>query len=244
MLLDPAISGAIAADRVAWMALAKFNTGGQLGRAPPHVSLSPSLSQLTTTHQIKKKLKKKIKKMSLYPHLSPNLPPPTAQRHNCTLHTTCTLQRQRQRQRQRNHRSLSQLTTANHPEAGIWAIVGPLSHFRPFWTLWSNLGPLGHPGLSGLFLAPWAQNGPEGSEWFRGPRITQEAQNGSEGPELGWLCGCTKLRQLYIFAHICANFRTYAEYADMRTDAHWKKVAHGQPYPKLPRRPEMRYQIS
>ena len=54
MLLDPAISGAIAADRVAWMALAKFNTGGQLGPAPPHVSLSPSLSQLTTTHQKKK----------------------------------------------------------------------------------------------------------------------------------------------------------------------------------------------
>ena len=25
------------------------------------------------------------------------------------------------------------------------------------------------------------------------------------------------------------NFRIYAEYADMRTDAHRKKVAHGQP---------------
>ena len=60
MLLDPAISGAIAADRVAWMALAKFNTGGQLGPPPPHVSIP----------------------------ISPNLPPPTAPRQNCTLHTT------------------------------------------------------------------------------------------------------------------------------------------------------------
>ena len=151
--------------------------------------------------------------MSLYPHLSHNLPPPTTRRHNCTLHTTCTLQRQRQRQRQRNHRSLSQLTTANHPEAGIWAIPGPLSHFRPFWTLWSNLGPLGHPGLSGLFLAPWAQNGPEGSEWFRGPRITQEAQNGSEGPEFGLAMRLHQVAPtLYIraymrkFPHICGIY--------------------------------------
>ena len=68
MLLDPAISGAIAADRVAWMALAKFNTGGQLGPPPPHVSIP----------------------------ISPNLPPPTAwgRTAHCTPHWS--LQRQRQ----------------------------------------------------------------------------------------------------------------------------------------------------
>ena len=49
MLLDPAISGAIAADRVAWMALAKFNTGGRAIRASGTTRLYPHLSQLTTT---------------------------------------------------------------------------------------------------------------------------------------------------------------------------------------------------
>ena len=50
MLLDPAISGAIAADRVAWMALAKFNTGRRAIRASGTTCLYPHLSLPTYHH--------------------------------------------------------------------------------------------------------------------------------------------------------------------------------------------------
>ena len=39
----------------------------------------------------------------------------------------------------------------------------------------------------------------------------------------GWPCGSAKFRQHYIFAHKCANFCIYAEYAEMRSDVHRKK---------------------
>ena len=136
MLLDPAISGAIAADRVAWMALAKFNTGGQLWRAPPHVSLSPSLPT--------------------YHH-----PPPRGRTAHYTPHVRC---KDKDKETTCLFPSLPPPTTRRQ------------DHFRPFWALWSNLGPLGHSGPSGLLSPPGANLGPLGQSRWR-------AQNSPGGPE-------------------------------------------------------------
>ena len=46
-----------------------------------------------------------------------------------------------------------------------------------------------------------------------------------------------KLSQHYIFAHIWANFRIYAEYAEMRTDAHqffWRMASSNEEVSERP----------